>query len=122
MKGIRIDPLDELVSEYKRKNANGYCERCGTYHGWKELQASHFFGRGKKSVRWDEDNIAALCFGCHQYLGSQPDYHVIWFEQYLGAEKLDLLRGRMRITWPKPDKKALTIYYKNKILELNYEE
>jgi len=112
---IRIDPLDTLFSEFIRKRAKGICERCGSYKGWKSLQCSHFFGRVKKSVRWDEENACALCFGCHMHFTSQPIEHFYWFLERLGEEKFDLLVARTNQTHPKPDKEAITLYYQQKL-------
>lgn len=114
---IKRDKLDEIFSLYIRLRAKGYCERCGAYKGVKGLQCSHFIGRARRSVRWDEDNAAALCFACHIYFTSQPFEHTEWFTKRLG-DKLELLRGRERQIWPKPDRKLLELYYSAKIQEL----
>lgn len=114
---IKIDPLDKIVSEYIRKRACGYCERCRTYHGWQKLQASHFYGRGRRSVRYDPDNLVALCFGCHQYFRSYPLEYVEWVKNHLGDRAYDLLSARMRVI-EKPDINGLTLYFRQKISEL----
>lgn len=110
---IRIDPLDRLVSEYIRRRAGGCCERCGTYHGWKGLQTSHFIGRSNRAVRYDPDNLAALCYGCHSYFHGHPLEHVEWFKNRMG-DAYDLLLARSRVI-AKPDRAALGIYYKCQI-------
>lgn len=112
---IRLDPLDRLFSEYIRLRANNKCERCGAYS--KRLQCSHYFGRARKSVRYDEENAVALCFGCHQYFTSYPLEHTEWFKKRLGRN-FDLLLGRMRITHPPPDKKIIELYLKERIRQL----
>ncbi len=118
---IKLSPLDKLFSEFVRKRAiqrvHG-CERCGAWKAdYKELQCSHFFGRAKKSVRWDEDNAAGLCFGCHQHFTSHPLEHTEWFQKRLG-DKFDLLRARA-YTPTKPDINAITLYLKEKLKEIN---
>jgi len=130
---LKIDPLDKLFSEYIRRRAIvrvGGCERClsikpdtekenGTvFPGWKQLQCSHFWGRGKISVRWDQDNAAGLCGGCHMYLTAHPEEHRNWFMTRLGADDFDLLMGRA-FTPQKPDIEALTIYLKEMIKEVS---
>lgn len=119
---VRISPLDRLFSEFVRKRAIklvGGCERCLTWkRDYKELQCSHFFGRAQKSVRWDEDNACGLCFGCHQYFGSHPLEYVEWFKQRLGVVKFDLLQVRAWISYPKPDKEAIRLYFKEQIRRL----
>ncbi len=118
---IRIDPLDTLFSKFIRLRAMelvGGCERClAGKVDYKQLQCSHFFGRGAKSVRYDEDNCVGLCFGCHQYFHSHPLEHTEWFRNHLGGTMFDLLRGRARIK-EKVDKEAVRLYLKIKIEEM----
>lgn len=119
---IRLDPLDVLFSEFVRCRAmiriHG-CERCLTGKtDYKQLQCSHFWGRSRRSVRWDEDNGVGFCGACHLYFASHPAEYTEWFKQHLGEMAFDLLASRMRITYPKPDKKMLALYYKEKIKEL----
>jgi hypothetical protein len=124
--------LDILFSEYIRKRAIkfvGGCERCLTQKygregakgyilpAWKQLQCSHFIGRGSWSTRFDEDNGAGLCGGCHLYLEHHPLEHKEFFEKRLG-DKLDLLICRGRTPVKHLDISALTLYYKTKIKEL----
>ena len=118
---IKIDPLDVLFSKFIRLRAmeavHG-CERCFTKkNSYKQLQCSHFFGRSRKSVRWDEDNAAGLCFGCHQYFTSHPIEHVEWFVGKLG-DKFDMLNGRQRTPARYLDKNLIELYLKAKIEEL----
>lgn len=119
---IRIDPLDVLFSEYIRKRAmvrvHG-CERCGHWkEDYKQLQCSHFHGRGKRSVRFDEDNAIGICGACHLYLTAHPLEHVGFFKALLGEDKFDMLNARMRIPAKSIDKSVLTLYYKSKLEEL----
>lgn len=118
---IRRDKLDTLVSEYVRKRAVasvGGCERCLKPHSWKELQCSHFYSRSMKTVRYDEENLCGLCWGCHQFLGSHPVEHIRFFQKRLGLITLDLLEYRAHKAG-KPDKKALELYFTIKIKELD---
>ena len=115
---IRVELIDKLVSEYIRKKSGGFCQRCGRYYGWKNLQACHFHGRSRKSVRYDEENLVALDFGCHVYLDSHPMEKVEFFKALLGEQPFDLLNSRARILG-KPDKQGLTLYYREKIKGLD---
>ncbi len=117
---IRIDPLDKLASEYVRRKSRGYCERCGTYsrNGWESLQCCHFIGRSNRAVRYDSDNLVALCMGCHSYLDSHHLGFVEWFKQHLGEQAFDLLLARSRQVYPKPDKKLIELYLRAKIAEM----
>ena len=109
---VRIDPLDKLFAQYI-KLRDKWCQRCGGTSG---LQTAHFFGRARKSVRWDEDNACLLCFGCHQYFHSRPLEFVEWFKSRLG-DKFELLQGRERVL-VKPDKEAIKLYLKEQIIAL----
>lgn len=121
IRAMKITPEDKIFSEFIRKRAIqrvGGCERCLTGKiNYKQLQCSHFWGRGKRSVRWDEDNAAGLCAGCHMYLTAHPKLHYEWFKEYLGEEKFELLESRA--TRPaKPDLNLIRIYYRVRIEEM----
>jgi hypothetical protein len=105
---IRIDKLDVLFSKYIRAR-DKVCKRCG--NGNTKLDCAHFHGRSEKSIRWDEDNACALCYGDHAFLDSHPIEKIEFFQNLLGQEKYDLLNARRRIR-ERPDKAALTLYYK----------
>ena len=123
---IKRDPLDILFSHYI-KQRDKVCqarigldgqpasegELCGRSFG--KLDAAHCFGRGRKSVRWDEENSCLLCFTHHQWYDHHDTEKRAFFRKRLGDKEFDLLEGRMRITWPKPDKVLLAIYYQNKL-------
>jgi len=115
---IRIDPLDTIFSQYIRmramKSVHG-CERCLTAKvSYKQLQCSHFIGRGRKSTRWDEDNAAGLCFGCHSHFTAHPLEHVEWFKERLG-DKFNLLQARVRTPGRYIDKASIKLYLQAKI-------
>ena len=111
---IKLDKLDILFSKYIRLKAGGVCEYCGQA---KTLQCSHFHGRRKRSVRWDEENCSALCFSCHLYLGENPYMHTEFFRKRLGSERFELLNIRAN-TIARLDKEALTLYFKGQIKSL----
>ncbi len=95
---MKITPLDKLFSQYIRMRAiqrvHG-CERCLTYsEEYKRLQCSHFWGRRKRSVRFDENNAAGLCYGCHRYFTSHPAEHAEFFLKRLGRERYEMLEVR----------------------------
>ena len=103
---IRRDPLDDLFSEYIRKRAMvrvGGCEKCKTMKfdttredgstkpAYMQLEAAHYHGRGPHATRWDIDNSAGLCMGCHSYLDANPVEKTAWFKEQLGDEAFELL-------------------------------
>jgi len=130
---IRIDPLDELFSHYVRLRAIkrvGGCERClapkfdilkdngDILPAYKQIQCSHYHKRRKLSVRFDESNANGFCFGCHQFFEENRDEYTLWMKFYLGQEQLGMLANRMRISYPRPDRKAIEIYLKEQIKQL----
>lgn len=129
---IKRDKLDALFSEFIRKRAiirTGGCERCLTpkcdvikedgsiFPSYKQLQCSHFIGRGKQATRYDIDNGSGLCFGCHQYLSSHPLEHKDWFIAHLGKHKFNLLNSRVRLL-DKIDRALIELYLEQKIKEV----
>ena len=69
---------DKVFSDAVRTRDKWSCQRCNKYYpsGKRQgLHCSHFYGRAKYSPRFDFDNAEALCYGCHQYLGSHPEEH-----------------------------------------------
>ncbi len=117
----QIAQLDKLFSEFIRKKAmlNGGCERCHTpKKDYKQLQCSHFHGRRKRSVRFDPDNAVGLCGACHLYFGANPTEHVKFFLERLGQKDFDYLQARANTT-QKIDEKAIAIYFREKLKELN---
>jgi 5-methylcytosine-specific restriction endonuclease McrA len=111
---IRIDPLDVLFSKYIRLRAKGRCERCGSEKGIKGLQCAHYHSRRKGSVRWDEDNAVALCFGCHQHFHEEHHEFDEFMKQRLG-DRLDLLDARARVPARHIDKAMIKIWLEQEI-------
>lgn len=126
---MKITALDKLFSEYIRKRAIarvGGCVRCLTpkldiekedgkiFPEWKQLQCSHFWGRGRRAVRYDEDNAAGFCGACHMYFAAHPAEHAAFFLQRLGQERFDMLEKRAQ-TPQKLDENAIMLYLQQKI-------
>jgi len=115
---------DKLFSEYIRKKSGGVCEHCHKNVGYKKLQASHFFGRRNKALRWDERNVSALCFTCHMMVMTEnPFYHAKWMLKKLGTTSFDglVLASNKIKKWTKPDLLDLRNELKEKLKEFNDE-
>jgi len=119
---IRIDPLDVQFSLYIRTKAGWKCECCRRqfYPPTAQLQNSHFHGRRKKSVRWDPENCAALCFSCHRRFTEHPLEHVEWFSKRLGVTRFNALTVKAN-SLTKPDKEMIRIWLKEKMKEIESE-
>jgi len=72
------------------------------------------------TVRWDEDNGAGLCGGCHMYLDAHHRQKEAWFEELLGEEAFRNLeiRAEWNVGQKKMDVAWLTLYYQQKLKEL----
>ena len=46
-------------------------------------------GRGKWSTRFEPDNAAAGCYGCHRFLDTHPTEKAVFFRQWLGDGRYD---------------------------------
>ena len=92
----KIFPSDSEWSKYIRTRDMWTCQRCSKQYDppTSALHCSHFWSRGNWSVRFDEDNCEALCYGCHSYLGGNPvEFHKYYLEK-LGQERFDALEQR----------------------------
>jgi len=130
---VRRDYLDELFSEFIRRRAMqrvGGCERClhpkqdipkengEILPAWKQLQCCHFDGRSNKRIRYDPDNAGGFCGACHNILDGHPFEKVEWVKQHLGEQRYNMLQGRLHIVYPKIDKKAIELYLRHEIKEM----
>lgn len=113
---IKISPLDRVFSQYVRFLSGGYCKKCHKYFG-KGLHTAHFHSRRKHSVRWDLDNVCALCYGCHSKLDGEPYEKIEFWLGLLGQERLAALDKRAE-SLKKVDKEALLCHYKSKLKEI----
>jgi hypothetical protein len=88
--------LDSLFSLYIRTRDNWTCQRCGKKQPLKSrgYHCAHIEGRGKESVRWDEENAVGLCKGCHQYIDSSHFRKEQFYISKFGKEKYNELRKR----------------------------
>jgi 5-methylcytosine-specific restriction endonuclease McrA len=69
---IRIDPLDTKMSSLVRK-MYPVCQAC---HSASSTQVHHWKGRRHRSVRFDLDNLWAVCFTCHRKFHEDPKFSV----------------------------------------------
>jgi hypothetical protein len=113
---IKIDSADRVFSKYIRLKAKK-CANCGRRGTGEEgitgLQASHYYGRRKESVRFDEENVDVFCIGCHKRLGTdyRNEYEDFKRKQ-LGEKGFDLLMLRANTPSKKDRKLAYMIYSK----------
>ncbi len=88
---VHLSKLDKVFSQYIRTKAKGKCEYCGQTG---RLETAHFHGRRKRSTRWLENNVVAVCFSCHRMFHEHPNKHADFMRKRLGSvdyEKLNIL-------------------------------
>jgi hypothetical protein len=106
---IRIDPCDTLYSKIIRKE-RPICECCRINSS---TQVHHYFGRGKKSVRFDDKNIWSVCFTCHRKFEEDPEFSKMMMLRRLGEKEYNNLCLKSNMI-SKLDRKMLMIYLKQR--------
>lgn len=116
---IKRSLADKLFSDLIRMKAKYRCERCYRQYekGDRRLHLSHYWSRGNRSVRFDEENVASLDFSCHEYFTKNPGDHHLFFMKRLGRDRYDLLEMRAK-TPMKVDEGLLVIGFKKQLKEL----
>lgn len=119
MFGIKRTKADALFSDYIRELAGWTCERCKKEFEKPNqgLHCSHFHSRGKRSVRFDRENAASLCFSCHNYFGGNPYDHAEFFKRRLGSQSYERLAIRAN-TPKKVDETEIAIGLKLELQKL----
>ena len=87
---IKRTKWDVVFSNYIRYRDDWTCQRCHKKYPEKSqgLHCSHFYGRRSWATRLEPANAMALCFGCHQHVGSFPKDHVeLWELRFTEEEK-----------------------------------
>lgn len=100
MANIKILAADTWFSKCVREAAGWQCQRCGAQHqeGSQGLHCAHYHSRGKWGTRFDPDNVAALCYGCHSYIDRNPHEKIAWFEERLGSGLIAILTEKANDT------------------------
>lgn len=117
--GIKRNTTDALFSDLVRSLSTWKCERCFRDFSTRkqQLHCSHFYGRRGRSTRWDLDNAAAICSGCHNYFGEHPNEHREFFLKRLGETRFEMLVRRAN-TPAKVDEKLVRIWLRKQMEEL----
>ncbi len=127
---MKRDRADILFSNYIRDLHNHTCEVCGRMGkvGGEivcRMEASHYIGRAKRSVRFDTENVRCLCSNCHSRMGGykrdEDGEYDIWMQNKLGEKKYRLLVIRGNLPGQKMDK-AKELLYVKELIKLNGEK
>ncbi len=87
---MKLDPLDTLFSQYVKLKAGGKCEYCGKTPSPQGYHNHHgVVGRRYLNTRWEEDNCAALCMACHNFLADFPSINSDFFIGRIGTKRME---------------------------------
>lgn len=92
-RGQLVKELDRVFSIYirRRHGDDATCVTCGITKPWKQMQAGHFYTRGRYPTRWHEDNVHVQCYRCNVLLkGNYISYTKYMINRY-GMEYVDSL-------------------------------
>ena len=119
-KTIKRRQSDILFSKYIRQRDGWRCFRCKKQfeENAPNLHASHFWGRGKESTRFDPENVDAVCSFCHRYFESNPADYAALKEKQLGKERYNALMVRANATFRKRDDKMDVLYVRQLLKEI----
>ena len=115
---MKKDKLLDVMSLYFRTLAGGYCQKCNKFFGIYRLQLCHGVGRWKLATRYEQDNLAVLCAGCHREIDQNMFAKTELFFKLVGAERYEALRVQSEKIKVKIDKEALLDYYKGRLQEI----
>lgn len=121
---IKICPADKYFSQWIRLR-DKQCVRCHSKVEFNEQglpishQASHFWGRGKESTRFEPDNVDTLCMACHMKWGGddREEYKAFKIKQ-LGLQRYKSLDVQAH-TLCKKDREMQKIKWKLALNETN---
>ena len=70
------------------------------------LHCSHYFGRSNWRTRCEPANAMALCYGCHQFVGSNPsEHHELWNKRFTKKERDKVIALRNKLNFKTRDVK-----------------
>lgn len=113
---IKRNPLDILFSKLIRTQ-RPECEICKRNPS---SQIHHFKGRRYQSVRYDPQNVWAVCFACHRKFEEDPPWAVSQMQKRLGL-KYDqwVLMANMICKRYDDDKAALKLWMERELKKLS---
>ena len=96
MARLKAGYLWSLCSQVVRERDNWTCQNCGIdyRHDTGRLDASHHIPRTKGIVKYDLDNLIALCRTCHGEMDTHPFHHHDWIKSKIGEERYEGLKAR----------------------------
>ena len=116
-----VKDLDDIFSKFIRLRDDGKgCVTCGVVKPWKEMQACHYYTRGRLPTRWHEDNVFSGCYRCNVLLKGNYTEYAIFMVNRFGIEYVEELKALSlsNVKIPTHELRELTEVYKKKVAEL----
>ena len=90
--------LEIIAKQYIHLRDTETCQRCGKQE--KGLHVSHVIARRHGLLKWDEQNLKLLCYGCHIcFWHKEPMEAMEWFKEkfperykYLQKKRIESMR------------------------------
>lgn len=115
---IKVRRADTLFSQYLRAKRGYRCEFDNAFFpDGRGLTVSHFWSRGKESVRFDEENCDILCVSHHAYFEEHKTEYEAWKLERVGKKAFDLLMLRAH-TYHKKDDTPILMWLKQEMKKL----
>lgn len=122
---IKLRKSDRQYTKTTRFRFNYTCQKCGREYdeydtnSLRNLGVSHYYGRGKESVRFDDDNVTLLCnLPCHRkWEGEERGDYLEYMIERLGQKGFEELTQRAN-SYKKRNDKEMEEILKNKIKEI----
>lgn len=98
-----IKTLDDLLSEYTRKNyaVAGFCKcfTCTSVLPWKEMHCGHYIPRTESPTRHDERNLRPQCTKCNTYRSGLPHEFRRNLVDEIGLDSVQEIEALSRQSW-----------------------
>lgn len=122
---IKLRKSDRQYTQITRFRFNYTCQKCGKEYdeydkgSLRNLGVSHYYGRGKESVRFDDDNVTLLCnLPCHRrWEGEERGDYLEYMIERLGQKGFEELTQRAN-TYKKRNDKEMEEILKARLKEI----
>jgi hypothetical protein len=111
-----------LFIRLRDSDKNGICRciTCGKKDHYKNMDAGHFITRNNKSTKYDEKNVHAQCKRDNRFLSGKQYEHSKMIDEIYGEGAANdlLLKSKMVCKRTDADLRAMIMFYKQKVKEL----
>ena len=120
---IKLRKSDKLFTQITRFRFNYTCQKCGREYDENEslynLGVSHYYGRSRESVRFNNDNTTLLCnLPCHRkWEGEERGDYTEYMIERLGQKGFEELTKRAN-SYRKRDDRAMEAILKERLGEI----